>query len=275
MFKNLSPGAIGIRGLGLADSIALARRTGFDGLDFNVREAADAPGAFDGSGVRPGSWGLPVAWRDDAKWQDDLKELPRLAAAAARLGCDRCSTWMLPGSDTLPYQQAWEWHVARFRPIAQVLADHGIRFGVEFIGPKTLRAKFKHEFVYTLDGMMELASAIGTGNVGLLLDAFHLYTSLGSLAQVESLSPRDVVVVHVNDGIAGLGPEGQEDQVRDLPLATGAIDLKGFMAALRKIGYDGPVTVEPFSKALNDTAARDPDAAARQTRESLDRLFAL
>jgi sugar phosphate isomerase/epimerase len=280
VFANLSAGAIGIRGLSLADTVALAIRTGFSGVDFDAREAARLGAAasaelFASSGVAPASFGLPVAWRDDARWRNDLAQLPAIAAVAKELGCDRCSTWMLPGSDTLPYDQAWEWHVARFRPIAQVLADHGIRFGVEFIGPKTLRAKFAHEFVYTLDGMMELARAIGTGNVGLLLDAFHLYTSGGTLAQVEALNARDVVVVHVNDAIAGLGPEGQEDQVRDLPVATGVIDLKGFMAALRKIGYDGPVTVEPFSKPLNELAARDPNAAARRVADSLDRLFAL
>ena len=41
MFKNLSPGAIGIRGLSLAEQIELAAKSGFGGIDFSVREAAD------------------------------------------------------------------------------------------------------------------------------------------------------------------------------------------------------------------------------------------
>ena len=44
MFRNLSPGAIGIRGLGLADTIALARETGFEGAEFPIREAARLAG---------------------------------------------------------------------------------------------------------------------------------------------------------------------------------------------------------------------------------------
>ena len=35
------------------------------------------------------------------------------------------------------------------------------------------------------------------------------------------------------------------------------IDLKGFFGALRKIDYDGPVTVEPFNQALKEMIRED------------------
>ena len=41
MYKTLSPGAIGIRGLSLGESLKLAGETGFAGLDFSIQEAAD------------------------------------------------------------------------------------------------------------------------------------------------------------------------------------------------------------------------------------------
>ena len=40
MYRNLSPGAIGIRGLSLPETIDLARQTGFAGIDFSIAEAA-------------------------------------------------------------------------------------------------------------------------------------------------------------------------------------------------------------------------------------------
>ena len=46
---------------------------------------------------------------------------------------------------------------------------------------------------------MDLAAAIGTGNVGLLLDAWHLYTGGGSIDDLDKITAKDVVVVHVND----------------------------------------------------------------------------
>ena len=58
-----------------------------------------------------------------------------------------------------------------------------------------------------------------------------------------------------------------------LPMETGVIDLAGFMRALREMGYDGPVMPEPFSQRINDLAATDPEAAARDAARSMDALW--
>ncbi|HEV8632821.1 MAG TPA: sugar phosphate isomerase/epimerase family protein [Chloroflexota bacterium] len=282
MFKNLSPGAIGLRGLPLAESLALAREVGFAGIDFDIREAAelaDAQGVkhvrdlFASAGVRPGQWGLPVAWRQDDKWPADLAELPRLAELGRTLGCTRTCTFMPPGSSERPYEENFAWHVERFRPIAGVLREQGCRLGIEFIGPKTSRADHAHEFIHDLGGLMELAGAIGTGNVGVLLDAWHLYTSGGAVEDLDRITAQDVVAVHVNDAPAGIARDDQIDNVRALPMETGVIDLPGFMGKLRAMGYDGPVTAEPFSKRLAELAASDRRAAVAQTARSMDALW--
>ena len=279
MFKNLNAGAIGVRNLPLKETISLARATGFAGIDFDIREArslADREGVdavralFADAGVRPGQWSLPVAWRDDAKWEDDLAELPKLAAFGRELGCTRACTFMGPASDERDYAENFAWHVARYRPIAEVLKDNGCALGIEFIGPKNSRNKRKYEFIYTLGGLMELAEAIGTGNVGLLLDAWHLYTSGGSVADLDSIVAKDVVAVHVNDAPSGIAVEDQIDNVRALPMETGVIDLPGFMRRLQEMNYDGPVTAEPFSKRLVEIAGTDPLRAARVAAESMD-----
>ena len=282
MYATIGPYQLGIRKLSLSEEIALARDAGFAGLSFDSRVAARAVDEhglaavqeqFAQAGVRPAIWNLPVAWRDDDQWQADLGELPRLAATARALGATRTATYMPSGSDERPFRENFDWHVARLRPIAEVLRDEGCRFGIEFIGPKTFRAAFRHEFIYTLDGLMELVAAIGTGNVGVLLDSWHLYTSGGSLADLERLTNHDVVVVHVNDAPAGIARDEQIDTVRTLPMETGVIDLVGFMRALREMGYDGPVVPEPFSQRINDLAATDPEAAAREAARSMDALW--
>jgi sugar phosphate isomerase/epimerase len=282
MFKNLSPGTIGIRGLSLVEAIKLAKETGFAGIEFNIREAAtlaDEHGLtyvqnlFQNSGVRPGHWGLPVAWSQDT-WQDGLADLPRLAELGRELGCTRTATWCPPGSNERPYEENYTWHINRFRPIAEILARYDCSFGIEFIGPKTLRDSFKYPFLYTMEEMMKLAADIGTGNVGLLLDAWHLYTSGGALDDLDKITADDVVVVHINDAPAGIPRDEQIDQVRCLPLETGVIDLVGFMKKLDQLGYQGPVTTEPFNKRINEVASGDPVAAAREVSEAMDRLWA-
>jgi sugar phosphate isomerase/epimerase len=282
MFRNLSPGAIGIRGLTLAQSIELAHKTGFGGIDLSIREAAELAdehgtdhvrALFADAGVLPGQWGLPVAWNNDEQWEKDLEELPRLAALGRDLGCTRTATWCLSGSNERPYQENFRWHVARFRPIAEALAKHDCRLGIEFLGPKTIRDRFQYEFIYTLGGMMELANAIGTGNVGLLLDAWHLYTSGDPLDVMDAITAQDVVTVHVNDAPEGLTLDTYMDNDRRLPMETGVIDLPAFIKKLDAMGYDGPITPEPFSKRVNEIAGQDPVQAAQIVAEHMDRMW--
>jgi len=163
--------------------------------------------------------------------------------------------------------------VDRFGPIAETLAAQDCKLGIEFIGPKTLRTGRRYPFIHTLEGMMRLSDAIGTGNVGLLLDAWHLYTSGGTLEDLDAITADDVVTVHVNDAPQGVPLEAQIDNVRCLPMETGVIDLPGFMRKLASMDYEGPVTAEPFSARLNEIAADDPERAARLTKSKMDALW--
>lgn len=282
MEKTLGAAAIGIRGLSLPETIDLAQETGFDSVAFDIREAAGIAESdgfntldqlFKESGVRPGLWATPVAWRDGANLENELRALPALAALGRKLGCNRATSGFRPGSDDLPFEENLSWHVERLRPVAEILAAEDCVLGLEFIGPATFRAPFQHEFIYTMEGTMAMIERIGTGNVGLLLDAWHLYTSGCSMEDIAKLTAADVVVVHVNDAPAGIPLDQQVDNVRALPMETGVIDLKAFMTELKQLGFDGPVMPEPFSQRVEDMAATDPVAAARETARSMDALW--
>lgn len=276
MFPNLSPGAIGIRA-GLEESVALAARHGWAGCDLPAGEAArlaaersvdDVAAIFAQAGVRPGGWGLPLNWREPYD-QAALDTLSQQAAVASKLGCTRVYTWLIPGSNERPLRENFAFHVAQLLPVAQVLAEHGCRLGLEFIGPRTMRDSLRYGFIYSPEGMLCLAEAIGA-NVGLLMDCWHWHTAVGSLADIRALRAEDVVYVHVNDAPEGLPVEAQIDQVRRLPGATGVIDIAGFLRALGEIGYDGPVTPEPFDKEL---AARPADESCTIARDSMRQIW--
>lgn len=281
MFTALSAGAINVKVGNLQEAIAAAKQGGFEGVDFDAREVADlidahgvdhVKGLFADAAIRPGGWGLPVDWRgSDENWRAGLEQLPRLAHAAASIGGPRTSTWVLPGSNDLPFEENRTLLIDRFTPIAAALAAEGCRLGLEFIGPKTLRAGLKYPFIYRMEDMLALGTAIGP-NVGLLLDAFHWYTSGGTVADLQALRTEQVVYVHVNDAIAGVSAEEQIDNIRALPGETGVIDINSFLQTLEAIGYDGPVTPEPFKKELKDL----PSDAARLERvgASMRAIFA-
>ena len=281
MYKTLSPGALGIRGLSLGESLQLAKDTGYGGLDFSIAEAAalaEAHGAgyvralFEDAGIKYGAWGMTVRWQHE-DWRDDLAALPKYAELGAELGALRSATWCPPSSSEREFDENFAWHLERFKAIAEVCSDHGIRFGIEFIGPQTLRPADQHDFIYTMEGMLELAAACGTGNVGLLLDVWHLYTSGGSVDDMDKISNADIVNVHVNDAPPGLTMAEYDDHDRRLPTETGVLPLEGFMKKLAALGYDGPVTPEPFSKPIN--AMEDPREAAAETAKYMARLWEL
>lgn len=276
MFRNLSPGAIGI-GCSMAEGMELARVAGFEGVDVNIGELMengspeDARKLFDQAGLRSGSWGLPVKWRaDESVYRQHLKGLEPIAEFAAAMGAERTATFLPSWSDDRQFEANFEFHVSRFRPIAEVLAKYGCRLGLEFLGPKTLRDGHTNEFIFTLEGMLDLCRAIGTGNVGLLLDSWHWYTSHGTIDELTALGDDDVVCVHINDAPAGVEIDQQVDNVRCLPGETGVIDLAGFLNALRSIRYTGPVTPEPFSAKVK---AMPPREAAAATGQALRKVW--
>jgi len=279
MFKNLMAGGIGIRNYTLEQTLTLAKQTGFSGIDFSIQEATQltqdhgiehVKALFTESGIVPGAWSPPVDWRGDG-WQDDIKALPKYAEVAVELGALRSSTWCPPSSTEREFDENFNWHVERFGGIAETLKPYGIRFGIEFIGPQTLRPADQHDFIYSMEGMLELAQAIGTGNVGLLLDAWHLYTSGGELDDLDKITNHDIVNVHVNDAPEGLTFAEYNDHDRRLPMETGVMPIEGFMKKLIGLGYDGPVTAEPFSKRVN--SIEDPTEAAELTASYMTQLW--
>ncbi|MDA0748174.1 MAG: sugar phosphate isomerase/epimerase [bacterium] len=275
MFKSLSTGAIGVKAT-LNEGLAYAKAAGFGGLDVSIAElakvvedrgASEVKGMFEEAGLKIGAWGLPVAWNGtDAEYAKSLEGLSKLAAAGASVGAFRVSQWVPSSSPERKFRENWRWHLERFRPICEILKEYGCNLGLEFIGPRTHRVGKQFGFIYTMDGMMGFCEALGTGNAGLLLDAWHWYTGLGTLADLQALQASDVVYVHVNDAPDGVDVADQIDNVRTLPAETGVIDLPGFLGVLNELGYEGPVTVEPFSQRVRELPPAD---AVKETAASL------
>ena len=275
MYRSLQPGAVGIHAT-LEEGLELAAQYGFGGLHVSIQDVVQiglekVKAQFEAKGLIPSAWGLPVGVRgDEATFNEGLKSLPGLADAAQKLGCLRTSTFILSFSDDLPFKENYQQHQRRLKAIGEILRDRDIRLGLEFLGPKTLRDGHPHAFIHTMDGMLQLCDDIGTGNLGLLLDAWHWYTSHGTVEDLRQLRDEHIVDVHVNDAPKGIPVDEQIDNIRCLPGETGVIDMAGFLGALQAIGYTGPIMSEPFSKK---TQGLSPQEAARITAETLEKIW--
>jgi len=76
--------------------------------------------------------------------------------------------------------------------------------------------------------------------------------------------------VPVKAAPAGIDIDQQQDLVRELPAATGVIDIQGFMNKLAAMHYTGGVLVEPFNAKLN---AMPREQALLATVRSLDKIW--
>jgi sugar phosphate isomerase/epimerase len=284
MLNTLLAGSIGIQGLSLEEQIKLAAAAGFDAVNFSVSEVkalADANGGIDyvkdlftSNGIKPGGWGVPVNIGDDTKRPAQLAELPELASLAVALGAPGGTSGIMPGNNEREYDAEYAFWLERYRPVAESLKSVGASIGIEFIAPKTLRNRFKYEFIYDMPRMLAFGKDVGTGNVGVLFDVWHHYTAHGTIEDLDLLTKEDVILVHVNDAPKGLEIDEQEDLSRTLPLETGVIPAVEYLRKLKAIGYSGPVGAEPFSQRINDLAAKDPLAAAKETAEATRKLLA-
>jgi sugar phosphate isomerase/epimerase len=252
--------------------VKLSAQAGFPGVDVDMgwgqmQGAKALRDLLATHNQKPGGWGPAIDWRGDiAKLNDGLPNLTKQAKVAQELGIDSCATYILPSSD-LPFIENWNFHVQRLKRVAEVLASHGLRFGLEFVAPYHLRRRWKHEFIFTAGQMLELAADVGE-NVGLLVDCFHVHTAGDTWQHVSQIPANKIVLCHLND--APRIPVADVDDGQRLLPGEGAIDIGAFTAAIRKTGYDGPMSLEVFNA---DLRAMPPLDAAKKAWAATQRIL--
>lgn len=276
----LTPGSIGVQA-DQREAIELAHYFGYrsvqafpdDLAPLSDAELKDLRGEMEAKHVAWAMAGAPVDFRrDEERFREGMKELPATAKVLERAGVTRLATWLMPMHASLTYLDNFKQTARRLREIAAVAEDHGMRFGLEYVGTKSLRMRETFQFVHTMAETKELIAEIGKPNVGFVLDTWHWWTADETAADILTLTNDDVVSCDLNDAPKGIPKEEQIDGQRELPMATGVIDVKSFLEALVQIGYDGPIRAEPFNEALNEM----PDEqACGVVAEAMRQAFAL
>ena len=272
MFVSLPPWAVA-RNVGWPEQARLAARVGYEGIDWAFA-AAKAAGVtatralLAELGILPTIVNLPMNGTlgpDDAAFDAQLAGLAENAAFCAAIGCSRFQ--LVLGPTTLPGQSKearWDQLRRRFARIGETIAPHGMRLGLEFLGPLYFRTRQPANataptvpFVWTLRETLALAHASGP-NVGVTLDAWHWHHSGGTVADIRAADASRIVHVHVSDARA-MPPEEVRDDMRLLP-GEGVIDLVGFFGALQALGYRGGVAPETIGPRIPDTMSPEESA---------------
>ena len=141
---------------------------------------------------------------------------------------------------------------ARVAAIAEVFAAAGTRVGIEFMPFSGVR---------TLADAVVLREQVG---VGIVLDTLHLLRSGCAPAELDALAADDIACVQLADGSPEPErPLAEESRVARLLPGAGAADIAGYAAALDRIGYTGPLSIEVLSATLRTRPPEDLTAAFR------------
>jgi sugar phosphate isomerase/epimerase len=280
MTMQLDCGSIGVKATP-PQALEYAKRYGFDSISADSGWLAGLPAEelqrflaeMKSKQIVWGNAGLPVEFRkEEAEFRSGVAELKRRAPALQRAGVKRVTTWILPASDTMTYLENLKFQAKRLVECASILADYGCAFGLEYVGPKTAWTARRYPFVHSMREMRDLIAEIGKPNVGFVMDSWHWYTAGDTAEDLKTLKASEVISIDLNDAPSGVAWDQQVDSKREIPCATGVIQMATFLNGLNAVGCDAPARCEPFNAALRAMA---PEQALETTATAMKKAFAL
>lgn len=251
----------------LFERVAAAAAAGFDGLSLQPGDvwALEAQGmAASDIRARIADAGLAVAELDcTANWMPrqqtagcsvpELAELlrsldaRRVVETAARIGARSVAA-----IDLSPAAAGLDEAAEGFAALCDLAAAHGLRAHIEFLPVSAIR---------TLGEAWAIVAAAGRANGGLTIDAWHLFRSGSTLADLAAIPGGAIHTVQLGDAPAAPQPDLWTELMtaRLLP-GEGELDLAGLIRTLDAIGSTAPIGVEVFNARQ---AAQPPEAVAR------------
>jgi D-psicose/D-tagatose/L-ribulose 3-epimerase len=125
--------------------------------------------------------------------------------------------------------QEWKWSIDAMREVAEYAKKKSdLIIAVECVN------RFETHFLNIAEDAVKYCKEVGTGNVKVHLDSFHMIREEESFEKAVKICGREYLgYVHVcenNRGIPG----------------TGLVPWKEFFKAIKEVGYTGPLVIESF-----------------------------
>lgn len=176
----------------------------------------------------------PAVRRRGIDFSKRLVDLSNEAGAVVFGGMIYCGWGYLTGK--MPTADEWKWGVEAYQEIAAYARQQSsLILGIEPVN------RFESHFINTAARAVEFIEAVGMPNVKVHLDTFHMIREEANIGQA------------VLDTGAHLGYVHACENQRGIP-GTGLMPWTEFFQALRRVGYDGCITIESFDPDIESVA---------------------
>lgn len=192
-------------------------------------------------------------WFDapEAGWPAVQAEVAQRLAQAAELGAPRVIAGPPAG------QADAALGAKRYRALLELGDEFGSYPAMEFLG-------FVEQYC-TIESALAVMKSADHSAGTVVVDPFHIFRGGGSMESIRKLRGEQVAVAHFNDAPRLPARERQSDADRVWP-GDGHLDLRGYVGALRAIGYAGWLSLELFRPDLWE---RKPLEVAREGLEKM------
>ena len=140
-------------------------------------------------------------------------------------------------------QQILQTAIAGLREAAQWAEAFNTKLSLEF--------RAQSSFANNLESANTFVTASGMENVGITLDTFHFHCGPSKLADLANINPKKLFFVQVCD-ISAVPKELATDSDRIFP-GDGDIDITSIIKELKRIGYDGYVSMELLNPVISQS----------------------
>jgi len=157
-----------------------------------------------------------------------------LAIGSKILGGVNYAAWgYLPGRPRTG--EEWQWSVESMREVADYARSKGnLVIAVEPVN------RFETHFLNIAEDAVKYCQDVGTGNVKVHLDSFHMIREELSFSRaVQTCGKEYLGYVHVCENSRGIP-------------GTGLVPWREFFTALKNIGYYGPLVIESFDPSFEE-----------------------
>lgn len=251
----------------LETDVAVTAHAGFKGLEvwaekmdryLMTHSLADLNALFTAHSVKPLALNSIefIAFRG-SEYSQIQARLHEMGKIAQSIGCPTVVVVPspLPARD-MPWRDVVTEYVKVLRDLSDIASQYNLRLSFEFLG-------FGWCSVRTPRAAFEIIQKCDRDNVGMTVDAAHLYGGGGLIGELDQLDPARIFAFHLDD-LEDTPKEAITDATRLLP-GLGVVPLDDICAHLKQIGYDGSCAIELFRAEYWDW---DPQQLAIKARET-------